>query len=159
MSGRGGARRRGYRRRERTDTEPEYTKPGRKTPENSRSDRGRGSIYERLRWTPPVVVTEPLPVPDCPYCGKPIKDLATAVADKHSDRPVHFDCIIAKIAESETLEKEDSLAYIGGGCFGILKFTGSHNTPGFTIKKVVEWEDREQRAPWRKTMSDRYSTT
>ncbi|MDR0630280.1 MAG: hypothetical protein LBG24_11740 [Treponema sp.] len=159
MSGRGGSRRRGYRRRERTDTGPEYTKPSRKTPENSRSDRGGGSTYERLRWTPPVMVSEPLPVPDCPYCGKPIKDMAAAIADKHSGAPVHFDCIIAKIAENETLEREDSIAYIGGGCFGILRFTGSPNTLRFTIKKVVEWEDKEQRAAWRRTMSDRYSTT
>jgi diphthamide synthase subunit DPH2 len=105
------------------------------------------------------VGTESLPVPNCPYCGKPIKDLAAAVADKHSDTPVHFDCIIAKIAESETLEKEDTIAYIGGGCFGILRCTGSQHKPRFTIKKVVEWEDREQRAPWRKMLSDRYSTT
>jgi hypothetical protein len=73
--------------------------------------------------------------------------------------PVHFDCIITHIAESEGLDQEGSVVYIGGGCFGILKFTGSSQGPRFTIKKVVEWEQREQRAPWRKTVSDRYSTT
>jgi hypothetical protein len=105
------------------------------------------------------VASDPLPVPNCPYCGKPIKDLASAITDKHSDTPVHFDCIIAQIAESETLEKEDAIAYIGGGSFGILRFTGSSHTSRFTIKKVVEWEDREHWAEWRRTLSDRYSTT
>jgi hypothetical protein len=105
------------------------------------------------------VAIDPLPVLNCPYCGKPIKDLATAIADRHTDTPVHFDCIIATIAESETLKKEEAIAYIGGGCFGILTFTGSQNNLRFTIKKVVEWEDREHRAEWRKTMSERYSTT
>ncbi|MDR1302816.1 MAG: hypothetical protein LBK43_10170 [Treponema sp.] len=157
MSIRGGSKRRGYRRRNRdTNNDPEYSKPGKKTPDHARSNVGRGTTYERLRWTPPVLSPEPLPVPDCPYCGKPIKDIAAAVTDKYSDTPVHFDCIIAKIAESETLEKGDSIAYIGGGCFGILKFTGSPHGPRFIIKKVVAWEDREHRADWRKTISERY---
>jgi hypothetical protein len=100
-----------------------------------------------------------LPAPDCPYCGKPIKDLAAAVTDKNAARPVHFDCIIASIAAEETLEKGDSIAYLGGGCFGVVRLTGSPHAPRFKIKKVVEWEDREHRAEWRKTISDRYSTT
>jgi hypothetical protein len=157
LSIRGGSRRRGYRRRNRdTNNSPEHIKPGKKTTDHSRSNRGRGTTCEGLWWIPPALPTEPLPVPDCPYCGKPIKDIAAAVTDKHSDTPVHFDCIIAQIAEIETLEKEDSIAYIGGGCFGILKFTGSPHAPRFTIKKVIEWEDREHRADWRKTISERY---
>jgi hypothetical protein len=105
------------------------------------------------------MATEPLPAPDCPYCGKPIKDITSAVGDKHSNIPVHFDCILARVAKDEILEKGDSVAYIGGGRFGIVHFYGSQTIPVFKIKKIMEWEDKENRAEWRKTISDYYSVT
>ncbi|MDR2486049.1 MAG: hypothetical protein LBD55_11750 [Treponema sp.] len=160
MSGRGGNNRRGYRRRERdNDIWQENLRQGRKSGGNLRYDRGQGGIYERLQWVPPVISTEPLPVPDCPYCGKPVKDIASAIGDKNTNEPVHFDCIIAKVAKGETLEKGDSIVYIGGGRFGVVHFNGSPVIPPFKIKKILEWEDKENRAEWRKTISDHYSVT
>jgi hypothetical protein len=110
--------------------------------------------------------TEPFPVPDCPYCGKPIKDLAAALSDKDSGAAVHFDCVIARLAENETLEKGDAVTYIGGGRFGIVHFNNPADFQGrsldprkFTIKKVFEWEDKENRAEWRKFVADHYSVT
>jgi hypothetical protein len=64
---------------------------------------------------------------------------------------------MAFLAEDERLEKGDTLAYIGGGRFGIVRFTGISHT--FRIKKVMEWEDRENRAEWRKSISEYYSST
>jgi hypothetical protein len=116
-------------------------------------------MYERIQWIPPVISTEPLPAPDCPYCGKPIKDIASAIGDKNSSTPVHFDCILARLTAGETLEKGDSIAYIGGGRFGIVHFYGPQHTSVFKIKKILEWEDKENQATWRKTISDRYSVT
>jgi hypothetical protein len=110
--------------------------------------------------------TEPIPVPDCPYCGKPIKDLSAALSDKSSGAAVHFDCVIARIAENEILEKGDAVSYIGGGRFGVVHFTNPSDLPGrspashkFTIKKIFEWEDKENRAEWRKFIADHYSVT
>jgi hypothetical protein len=116
-------------------------------------------MYERFHWTPPVPPSEPLPIPNCPYCGKAIKDIAAAVGDKDTNEPVHFDCLIARIAQGETLEKGDAIAYIGGGRFGVVHFNGPHGSPPFTIKKILEWEDKEHRAEWRKTISEHYSVT
>jgi hypothetical protein len=101
----------------------------------------------------------PLPVPDCPYCGKPIQDIASAISDRHSGQPVHFDCIITRIAEGEMLEQGDTVTYIGGGRFGIVHFNNPQNAQGFKIKKILEWEDKENRSEWRRTVSDHYSVT
>jgi hypothetical protein len=134
-------------------------------------------LIDRPKWTPPQVSAEPIPVPDCPYCGKPIKDLAAAIADKDSGQAVHFDCIIGRLAENETLEQGDAIAYIGGGRFGVVHFIGPQGNPQggrrsppggagfegenrvFSIKKVIEWENKDERVDWRRVMADHFSVT
>lgn len=136
--------------------------------DSRRRDR-RTPFPERPKWTAPRLSTEPIPHPPCPYCGKPIKDMSIAIADK-SGKPSHFECVAARIAEGETLESGDAVVYIGGGRFGIVHFPGmNRETPasrkngdeydakGFQIKKIFEWEDREDRAPWRKNIEDHFS--
>ena len=159
--------------------------------DNSRAEsRGeKAPVFERPKWIPPSINTEPLPVPDCPYCGKPIRDISSAIADKESGLPVHFDCVTARITKGEILEKGDIVTYIGGGRFGIVGFgiTGesskdssrgnSRNFPNkagasadsdrfqtvrgcdFKIKKIIEWENKDKRAEWRATICDHYSVT
>ena len=131
------------------------------------------SLAERPKWVPPEMNTEPLPVPDCPWCGKPIRDISSAIADKDTGVPVHFDCVAAKIAGGENLENGDMISYIGGGRFGIVCFGSSTQASGtpagaagrgspsefrdFKIKKIIEWENKEKRAEWRSLISDHYS--
>jgi hypothetical protein len=103
--------------------------------------------------------SEPLPAPNCPYCGKPVQDISSAISDKNSGEPVHFDCVITRIAENEVLEQGDAVIYIGGGRFGVVHFNNPQNTQDFTIKKILEWEDKENRSEWRKSVSDHYSVT
>jgi hypothetical protein len=130
-----------------------------------RFEQKRGGLYERPRWTPPKVSADPLPVPECPWCGKPIQDISAAITDKHTGQPVHFDCILARIAEEENLERGDEVSYIGGGRFGVVHFSHAPDTQRkgeirkFTIKKIFEWEDKENRAEWRQSISDHYSVT
>jgi hypothetical protein len=129
--------------------------------ENVRGE--RTSHAERPKWIPPKINTEPLPVSDCPWCGKPIRDISSAITDKDTGNPVHFDCVTARISFGEKLEKGESVAYIGGGRFGIVSF----GSPGasaaadrnFTIKKIIEWENNDKKAEWRSAISDHYSVT
>jgi len=114
-------------------------------------------MYEHQQWVPPVMSIESLPVSDCPYCGKPIKDITSAIEDQKTTIPVHFDCVVARIVKNETLEKGDAVVYIGGGRFGVVHFSGTQTAPSFRIKKILEWEDKENRAEWRKAISDHYS--
>jgi hypothetical protein len=77
---------------------------------------------------------------------------------------VHFDCVTARIAGGEVLEKDEVVTYIGGGRFGIVCFdeqdssnkTGSGN---FKIKKIIEWENKDKRAEWRSVICEHYSVT
>ena len=174
MSGGGKGDNRGHRRRPfNKHRERDYAQPA--PPDNRRSsntskkaepnriqkpanEKNMGS-YDRPQWTPPKLSSEPIPVPDCPYCGKPIKDLTVAISDKNSGQAVHFDCIISRISQSEKLEHGDIISYIGGGRFGIVNYSNSSNSQSFVIKKILEWEIKENRAEWRQTVSDHFSVT
>ena len=127
--------------------------------DDAKNDKNRENAIERPRWTPPKLSTEPLPAPDCPYCGKPIKDISLAISDKGTDAAAHFDCVISRLSENEELEQGDTISYIGGGRFGVVHFGASPNAQGFTIKKIFEWENKENRAEWRQAVTEHFSVT
>jgi hypothetical protein len=124
-----------------------------------RVDKKRGTSYDRPKWIPVKISADPLPAPDCSICGKPIRDIVSAVTDKTTGLPAHFDCIISQIAENERIEKGDTVTYIGGGRFGIVYFANPQDTRTFKVKKIIEWENTGNRAEWRQSVADRYSLT
>ena len=140
-----------------------------KNADNAKGEQKRSSFFDRPKWIPPRMNTDPLPVPDCPWCGKPIRDLSQAISDRETGVPVHFDCVASRIAGRENLDKGEAITYIGGGRFGIVNFgSAAHyqkdsrdKSQGseFRIKKVIEWEKKDQRAEWRSAISDHYSVT
>jgi len=122
-------------------------------------EKNRVSLQERPRWIAPVLPANPITTPECKWCGKQIKDITTAICDKETGLPVHFDCVIAKIVEMETLESNDSVCYIGGGRFGIIHYNNPPDTRDFTIKKVLEWELKDGNDEWRRPISEYFSIT
>ncbi|MCR4580455.1 MAG: hypothetical protein K5681_08915 [Treponema sp.] len=93
----------------------------------------------------------------CAKCGEIITDLASSIADKTSGEPVHFDCVLNQIKETEPTGENDKIAYIGQGRFAVLHYDNIRDQRHFTIKKIIEWEDREQKSEWRSEMSGLYS--
>jgi len=124
-----------------------------------KTDKTRSGLQERPQWTAPVLPNNPITTPDCSWCGKPIKDIATAISDKDSGRPVHFDCVLARITEMEKLELNDSVCYIGGGRFGIIHYNNPPDTRDFSIKKIFEWEVKDNKNEWRRPISEYFSVT
>lgn len=103
--------------------------------QNNQAEKPRPPSFVRPKWVPLQISTEPLPAPDCPVCGKPIRDIISAISDRATGEAVHFDCIIGKVSQGETLEKGDFVSYIGGGRFGIVHFNNPGEPKKFTIKK------------------------
>jgi hypothetical protein len=174
MSGRddnrGGRR---HRRRRGNFSQRQAAAQGTKDQNKTGYDRN-GVLYERPRWVPPKLDTGPIPEFLCACCGKPIEDPDTAIEDRLSGGPVHFDCVIARLSKSENLENGEVISYIGGGRFGIVRFNetktgakifrrddGSLEEAGrvFSIRKIFELEDKERRADWRGSIADHYSMT
>lgn len=145
--------------RDRMAKENRTTTDDRKKNDRVRFDKVKGTLLDRPKWTPPKLANTPLPKQECPYCGKLILDLSQAITDPTEGKPVHFDCAIDRIAKSERLMSGDVVSYIGGGRFGILHFDNSNDPKSFQIKKIFQWEEKDKRAPWRKDVADRYSST
>ncbi len=93
----------------------------------------------------------------CPICGQPITDIASAIADKSTGQPVHFDCVLNQVKQSEPTGENEKVAYIGQGRFAVLYYENIRDQRHFTIKKIIEWEDREKPAEWRGELSGLYS--
>jgi hypothetical protein len=74
---------------------------------------------------------------------------------------VHFDCVIKELTNREFLEEGDTISYVGGGRFGVVNFGkgGGNDQKAFTIKKILEWENKDERADWRGIVADHYSIT
>lgn len=93
----------------------------------------------------------------CPKCGKKIEDVAGAIHDKTAGAPVHFDCVMAELNQTEKLEQNEKICYIGQGRFGILYFENPRDQRKFTIKKIIEVEDRDSKPEWRDEYAGLYS--
>jgi len=93
----------------------------------------------------------------CPMCGAQILDVASALNDKKTGKPVHFECAMESVSKNETLGENEKIAYIGQGRFGVLYFENPRDQRKFTIKKIIEWEDRDSKSEWREEMSNLYS--
>lgn len=92
-------------------------------------------------------------IENCPYCDKPVKFLSTAIQVKGYDLPVHFDCVLKKIEESESLLPSEKVTYLGKGVFGVIEKT--EEQPGFVIKRKIEIEETQEPILWRKELSGR----
>jgi hypothetical protein len=113
---------------------------------------------ERPKWKYPKVRQEPISIPVCPYCKEPVKDLLCAIGDKEG-KAAHFECVQKRIAAGEILGKGEKVSYIGGGRFGIITFNNPHNPRDFKIKKIIEWEKKDNPIQWRKRLADHFSLT
>ena len=93
----------------------------------------------------------------CARCGQPIKEIIGAIADKVSGEPVHFDCVLQHLQNTEHIHETEKIIYIGQGRFGVVQFENPHDLRRFTIKRIIEWEGRESRPAWRSTIAGLYS--
>ena len=113
-----------------------------------RGSRKRGNFRRDREKKEPQ---KPLRIYTCELCSKDIQDINSAIALPENGSPVHFDCVISRLAERERLEEGERIIYLGGGSFGIVSGSaGSQKNSNFTIRKRIEFEDREKIAEWRK---------
>ena len=93
----------------------------------------------------------------CPKCNEPITEISSALSDRATGAPVHFECALHEIEQAEKPGEKEKVVYIGQGRFGVLYFENPRDQRKFTIKKVIEWEDRDKKSEWREELSGLYS--
>lgn len=85
----------------------------------------------------------------CRVCGKPIFDLAGAIASREDGEPIHFDCAIEILSKEENLAPDEKLIYIGSGFFAVCVQSPSGK---LEIRRRIRWENPGTQQPWRKPM-------
>jgi hypothetical protein len=90
--------------------------------------------------------------PDCPVCGKPVRELSSALTHRVSRQPAHFDCVVRELREANPVAAQEKLCYLGGGSFGILEFRPAGGPSGFIIKKRIQYEEKEFPQLWKKPL-------
>lgn len=95
----------------------------------------------------------------CAICGKVIEDISSAIKAKApSGDLIHFDCALKEIQKHESLSPGDRIAYIGQGRFGIIHQEDGAGTKSFSIKKVIDWEEKGEKNGIQDKMAALYST-
>lgn len=117
------------------------------------SYQNRSSYHEKEQ----AIVSPKLDAPICAYCGEAILDLPAALADRQTGNPVHFDCVLKKLNESETLKQNEKIVYIGQGRFAVAYFDNPHDLRKFSIIRIIEWEEKDKKFEWRSSIAGLYS--
>ena len=113
---------------------------------------GRGSQGSPAPDTRPPWPEVPLVFPDCPICGKSVRDLASALTHKIAHQPAHFDCVMQEVRDSNEIAPQERICYLGGGSFGILEFRPPGGPVKFVIRKRIQYEEKETPQAWKKTL-------
>lgn len=113
----------------------------------------RESNQERLKAIEEIKTRQNI----CPMCNLPITDLTSSLTDKKTNQPIHFECALEEVKKNEEIKENEKIAYIGQGRFGILYYENIRDQKHFSIKKIIEWENRETKSQWRGEISDLYS--
>ena len=120
--------------------------------ENGNPNRRRRRNFFRNKEKPqePKIERE---APPCSVCGKPIKDIYSALLHQASGEPAHFDCVTKEILDNETLEEGERFSYLGSGVFGIIRQGTANDPSSIVIRKKIQYEDKEKAAVWRRSLS------
>jgi hypothetical protein len=91
-------------------------------------------------------------LPDCPVCGKQVRELASALTHRVARQPAHFDCIMRELRDSNEVAPQERICYLGGGTFGILEFQPPGGPTRFVIRKRIPYEEKETPQEWKKPL-------
>jgi hypothetical protein len=94
----------------------------------------------------------PIVLPDCPVCGKQVRELASALTHRVARQPAHFECVMRELLDSNEVAPEEKICYLGGGSFGILEFRPPGATTRFVIRKRIQYEEKETPQEWKKPL-------
>lgn len=106
----------------------------------SNKNRGRS---RRNRGRRPQSNAPKLPPEVCAICGKPIDLISQAIGGPGKEDLSHFDCMLSSLQESERLEENQKVSYIGNGTFAVIEFSGKNQSGSFSVVRRIHSESKE----------------
>ncbi len=131
---------------------PQHAGPPRAGGQQRDGRRGRGAPGRPPEAQRPQEPAIPIVYPDCPICGKQVRDLPSALTHRVTRQPAHFDCIVQELRDTNEIAPQEKICYLGGGSFGILEFRASGGPGHFVIKKRIQYEEKEAQQEWKKPL-------
>lgn len=89
----------------------------------------------------------------CPLSGEPIEHILSAVQDPETGRPAVLERAIERVSRNEELGENERLCYIGDGSFGVVYEERRGKNTVVEIRRRIEYENRNDKAEWRKELS------
>lgn len=105
----------------------------------------------RLQYRSVIVLPEAQATP-CPICGKPVRDAVAAMGYGEDHAAAHFDCVMETLRANRELRPDEQLCYLGGGNFGVVRFTRGDGASPFTIHERIPYEPSHERPQWRQDL-------
>ncbi len=99
-----------------------------------------------------------LPAVICSLCEKPIDSVSQAIGGPQPDQFSHFDCVLRKISEEETLAPGQKVSYIGHGEFAVIEYKKKNYSGGFEIIRRISYEEEKVRSEVKKMVASRKRT-
>ena len=118
--------------------------------ENQNQNRRRRRHSHRNKDKPREEPRNEREAPPCCVCGKPIRDILSALLHATTGEPAHFDCVMQQLLAEETLAEGEKFTYLGSGIFGIVRQGRSTDPSSIVIRKKIQYEDKEKAAAWRR---------
>jgi hypothetical protein len=87
--------------------------------------------------------------PVCPRCNNVIQELSSALSDRNTGEPVHFECALDAIKAQEQCAPSEKIAYIGQGRFAVIYYANPSDIRHFSIRRIIDWEPHDKSAEWR----------
>jgi hypothetical protein len=87
--------------------------------------------------------------PVCPRCNNIIQELSSALSDRNTGEPVHFECVLELIKRQENCAPSEKIAYIGQGRFAVMYYANPSDIRHFSIRRIIEWESHDKPSEWR----------
>jgi hypothetical protein len=123
--------------------------------DEQRSGRKRRRRYQGRRKEHPPIENRNFPI--CPLCGKELREISSAIAERETKQPAHFDCVLKQLQEQEPVKQDEQYCYLGKGVFAVIKFTQTgQKGQQFTIVRKIEYEKEDEIPQWRKDESKRH---
>lgn len=116
----------------------------------------RSSSGRRRRRKKKKTYNAPRNLDVCPICEQSIRDVLTAIIVSADGAAAHFDCVVRKLTDQESLGPKEKVCYVGGGEFAVVRFNSSDQRR-FSIQKRIRYELKEHNPDWRKDISEQVS--